>query len=318
MASTTTLPCKCCDLEIPVKMSCRTRSGTQTLCGFSEYHHPVTFLPAASVPPKKYRTQTLGQVAAGGYGKCNYPTPVCSGITDGNQDWRTISGTYKYSQTTCAETNTQEMTVLQYHGVPAVCLPQGSPTTTPLNHQVGVLPSFGVVEMDVPHAANFVTRTTFLWDGDGYCFGQQGESGNLIILLSDEDTETDAIARAIDAWTGWTVTGDGSGVPATCFPWVCCLATTELRVSGFSFLYQSAQYRIVNYPSTLLPSTNYTISVLIYRKIRGSADPFVLYQTLTFPVTTDALGDFPSFDGNVPNDPGFDTYSGSAFARHSP
>lgn len=317
-SGTTTNPCKCCSHRVPVKLSCRTRAGTGTLCGFSEYYHPITLLPAPSVPPRKYRTQTLGQVAPGGYARCNYLVVGCTG-TAPVQQWDSLSGTYKYSATDCSETNTQFDTVKSYNSAPAVCSERGAVNpilSRSLDHTVGVPPDFGLVEINIPHATSFVTQTSYLFDGNGFCNANQGESGNVILLLSDEDTEATAAARSSATWSGWTVTGDGTG--GTCLAPTCCLAFIDLRTSGFTFTFQSAQFRVVDFPGTLLPGANYDIHVEIYRRVRGSGLPFVLYETLVFPVTTDGSGDFAQFDGDVPNDPAFDSYSSSAFAVPSP
>jgi len=136
------------------------------------------------------------------------------------------------------------------------------------------------------------------------------------IDLEDEDTDADAIARLLAGaggiWSAWTPVGDGSG--GTCLPFDCCDAQWQQRTTGFTLSYFESQFRCVNTPGTLEPLTNYTIKVQLSRRVQGSSAPFTLYTTLEFPITTDASGDFPSFDGDVTNDVGFDTYVSDSFA----
>lgn len=132
----------------------------------------------------------------------------------------------------------------------------------------------------------------------------------LVITLSDEDVEADAILRLLagagGTWTAWTATGDGTG--GTCIPSSCCLAQYEQRTTSFSFQYQEAQFRVAG--SGLTPSTTYTVKVDIWRRTYGTG-MFTHYSTLTYSETTDGSGNF-TFDDDVPNAVGFETYAASA------
>lgn len=87
----------------------------------------------------------------------------------------------------------------------------------------------------------------------------------------------------------------------------CCLASYAQRTTGFSFGYQESQFKLV---MTLLdPSTNYVVTVQVYRRLQGSSDPWVLLLDSPFGFTTDGSGNYTITDQDVPNLEGYETYA---------
>lgn len=171
-----------------VTASYDSEAGTATLIGFSEYTTPST-------PPKKYRIQTLG----GFWKTCNWIDPlstVCAGNPN-DIDREVYSGTYSYDALTGATTNAQ----LRQYGRDAL---SGGPTmpcsTDPAFDSSGQpLPTF--TPTYTAFAVLVTTPTSKTWTYPTTCFQPSGtfsrrNDGEVTCVLSDEDTEDDAIVRA--------------------------------------------------------------------------------------------------------------------------
>lgn len=268
-------------------VACRTRAGTATLCGFSEYISP-------SLPPKKYRTQTL----SGQWLVCNWvnQSTICEGNQD-DKDTAIYGGSYNYDKITCAETNNQTSN----YGRRIEHLP--------CNDDI-VLTTPGVPDkVFEPESSGFWTVTTLpasvQWVYDGGCHqklsaGVYGTiSGTVTKVLSDEDTEDDAIARVYpDDFTGWgpyKLPVDGG----------CCTTSREPRGAGdFSFQFTQVQFLVTGTGG--FPGSIATVNVPVYRRTVGSTI-WALWQTLVYTPTVLPDGTVSFFD-LVPALPGYETY----------
>jgi hypothetical protein len=297
ISGTTAGTCQCCGTPTPATLKCRTRGGTASLCGFSEY-------ASASSPPKKYRTQTMSGAVVG----CNY-TGGCAaaGFKGGfGLKW---SGSYDYSSSTCAAlSNTQYEDFYGTDNVSYCGVNYGSP----LGHTLipaGITPYpsyFGDGGGTLVQAATYQT-----WPYLGVCsYANQKFTGSVTATLSNEDLETDAITRLLagggGTWGSWIVSG-AAGCTGT--PPSCCRAQYEQRTSAFSFAYNESQFRVQL--GGLTPSTFYYCRIEIYRRVRGGGGLFTHYSTMVLSGTTDGSGNY-SVDGNAPNDEGYETYAQSA------
>lgn len=294
-SATTANVCPCCVSTEPADLECRTRGGTATLCGMSEYTTPST-------PPKKYRTQTTNGEA---WGCASFSTPsTCSG-TANNRFRFVYAGTYLYNVSNCAESNTQTVTGHNFT-LGVACTYENGTAQSP-----GTRTQFQAPELSTD--ADLVTTPTLkTWTWDGACMnwgglGQGVITGEVTHELSDEDTEADAYARllATSNWSAWIAQG-ATGCTGT--PPPCCLAKYEDRTAGFSFVFQESQFRVV--AGGLTPLASYNAEVEIFRRAYNSGN-YTLYQTLTVSNTTDGSGNYLA-EGNVPNDRGFETYASSA------
>lgn len=273
-------------------LQCRTRNGTASLCGFSEQ------TGHESIPPKKYRVLT----GSGSVYRCIYNDSNCSspaGVSDG---W-IISGSASYNKNTCELTDSSTANLLSGSGCPTS----------------NVIGSFSLVDDwnssppniigDLVAYPQITTSTSVTQTGIGVCFTFHDSSfgipfGSASLIVSDEDIESDAINRLFpNPNAGWTSFSAPSANG-------CCTASYVLRNSGdFSFAITQSQFQLSG--SGLTPNARFTIPISIYRRILGSSDPYILYETLVYNTTTTDSGTFQVVDF-VPNDPGFQTYAGVA------
>lgn len=223
-------------------MSCVSQTGTATLCGFSEYASP-------SVPPKKYRRQTLG----GGWCDNDYGD-FCGGNI-GNNDRQNYSGSYDYSGTNCAETNNQA-SIYGISGIihPCSAVPQ-TPTTQPArNFAPSIYPN---------HTTLIETSISRIWNYNGLCIAQREVDGQVTANLSIEDTETDALERASKT------------------PGVSCLAFTQDRGAGdFTFDFATVAYDILCAP--LVRNHRYRLTYDFLTEDDGGGNPIIEPITLLF------------------------------------
>lgn len=269
-------------------LQCRTKGGTATLCGFSEYVNP-------SVPPIKY----LAQFASGAfYGCAQYGTAPPPGCAGGNyfrlnHDY---SGAYQFSAVDCSTSDTGLDTQTQTTSFPS---PQVGcfPGTCPIPNGTVVLgavwaPGFADV-FTIVTTSNQVTYTAkgcaWFVPGDN----DQFNGGTVYKTLSGEDTEQNAIDRLMAS----TSFGAFGGCSAPGSSW-------QARVAGFSFAYQRAEWRVT--AAGLNPTSTHCFSFDVYRSAYG-AGVYTLFETLYFSVDTDAGGNL-SATGTVVSDRGFDFY----------
>lgn len=291
-SATTPTPCSCCGEVIACgSLEGRTRGGTATLIGYSEYTTPST-------PPKKYRRQTID----GAVYKCRGNTTNCT-WTSVVTDTESYSGYCQYHPVTGAITNLQYR--LQRTSTPG-CAPVtsgGSPDQpwgagTPWN--AGPFTPAGQLD-------NVLTRLLRTISGNGICvesFGNSSKfSGTATGQLSDEDTEEDAWNRLNPSWSVWRAAG-APGCTGT--PAACLIAKWELRGAGdFSTTRQDCEYRVIR--TGLTPYKAYYMDFKMYRRAYGSIGAWTLLETQRLLGIADDFGS-AHFENEVPNEPGFETY----------
>jgi len=264
---------------------CRTRGGTASLCGHSEFAYATG---GVSTPPKKYLTKT----ASGTMFDCARTTIGCSGGPASGAKYE-YSGSCSYNSANCVTTNT--LTYKEYNDA-GVC----PASTLTINAAQGcdwgdaTNPNSASCLMDVAVSKTRVDRS-----GTGVCCSVGGgtytiRTGSMYWELTAEDTDADAIARlqASSSWSNWTSANSTS-----------CLSKYESR-SNFSFAWQEAQFR-----ATVNIAENVTgvIKVGVYRRAYGSGGAFSQISTEYFSVTGNVAGaDEISMD--VPNAIGYETY----------
>lgn len=280
--------CECsvfigCDCaEETAGLECRVRGGGATLCGFEEFTDP-------SSPPKKYRRSNL----SGGYVLDRYSAPGCATLVQSGFVVCNWSGSCQYDAETCAADNDGQV---ECGGAPSTRCVES------LNSDSG--------------RTEVLTKTTRSWAATGACFlHTDGVSWvrysvlDAVIQLADEDTEEDAIARAIaPGWSDWAPVDEFCQNPG------CCQSAHEERVSGFGFVYIEAEFRVKK--TGLTPGQAYDIAVDLYRRPYDSG-PYELYATIELSATVDGSGILETNATAVPNDLGFQTYASSP-ARLTP
>lgn len=240
-----------------------------------------------------YRTLTL----SGGF-TVNYrgsTSPPCSGGIQ-TQVVGVYSGVCSFNVDSCVETDGGQL-ALTVSGDP-ICSSAVIPTcdfypadcggtlTPPTSGVTTTIVSQTVKQqsVDVPCDPSFNFLETAAADG--------------MIVLSDLDTATDAIARLLagsgGTWSAWAVPADGT------------FCTSEWGVNDIpgGFTYQEAQFR---YGATgLMPSTSYTLTLDVYQSVHG-AGLFTMIGTISSSFTTDGSGN-ATITGDVPIAQGYDTY----------
>lgn len=255
------------------------KSGNAFLIGYSEFSSPST-------PPKKYRVQTQD----GSFTDCNWNGPVCAGayLTFGSA---TSYGAYTFDRITAA--GTSAMYVQSRSDVSAnACLPNGPVSGAPtlVAGPSITLPPTG------SQGTNTSSPTFEEYVGNGNCVVLGSESGvnrgyrNLTLTV--EDTEADALNR-LDLANAYGAYGSS-----------VLSGSVQPRVTGFNFNAQLCQYKAQF--AGLPPLEAYSIEAKVYRRIYGSSDPFVLFETLVYPdQSTDSSGNM-SFTNTTPVESGFE------------
>lgn len=262
---------------------CRQRGGTATVCGFSE----VT--GHASSPPKKYRTLTGSGISF----RCNYSDSGCSIIS--GSDAFSFSGSANYSEVNCALTDNSLERVFVDHGF--------CPSTTQIS-TVSVIGNQNVILTgnELNGYNQFLSGYQNIITGKGVCFVPSDPhagsiaTGSVSVILSNEDTDQDAIDRLI-ASTSWP------GFSLCTTPETCCLARYEQR-TGFSFNYIESEFNFR--ASGFRALSEHTIQYDVYRRLYGSGS-YVKFSTITDIVVADSSGNI-SYVGSVPNIQGYESY----------
>jgi hypothetical protein len=254
---------------------CRTRGGTATLCGFSEFS-------SASTPPKKYRVNTISE----SFYWCTYGSSDCTGNSARFE--LLMSGAASYNSSTCT------LTTIDYstrNDTGDCGVPSGSYTVTQRSRLV-YDPAFMLLDTDTATLREVSARPP--------CYNFSGgahvtASGNGSETLSVEDTEADAITRlqASGSWSSWSAAGSTS-----------CLAKYETRTSGFSFAWQEAQFRAT---ISITSGVTGVVKVGVYRRAYGSGGAWTLISTEYFSVTGNGSNE-DTISMDVPNEQGYETY----------
>ena len=253
-------------------LECRTRGGTASLCGYSEWSG------YESTPPKKYRTLTQG----GHYRFKHYTDITCATAAANPDIVCTWSGVCSYNATTCA-------------------LTQGG------IQNCGGADATNCGNLGADHAPGSADCTTTATDLDakvtGTCrvggagFGKYTEADQYAHLTT-EDTEADAVTRLLagagGTWSSW------AGASST-----TCRAKWEARTSTFDLIYQESEWRRVFTGLTI--NKVYYLEVKMQRSLYG-AGVFTLYQTHRVYGISDGSGNL-TLSGTVPNTYGYETYA---------
>ena len=228
---------------------CRTRGGTATLVGKNEFDGFVT-----TSAPKRFRRVDV----SGGGSSDVYSASDCATYT-GNVA-TAFSGNYTWNALTGATTNA---TVAQ----PYVDGVAGTPTTVSITQTSPI--DTPVCDFDRVYTQK--SRTVI---GNQDCCPSTGSnyvksSGTWRQVLSDEDTEEDAIARVIagliasppsadpDGWSDFGLcNGDGT-LP-------CCTSEWALRPSSYSFDYNEAEFQI---NATGLNAAGFSVVVVKIKRV---------------------------------------------------
>ncbi len=274
----------CCGIPVTCTgMECRVRGGTATLCGFEEYVSPST-------PPNKYRRQTIsGTNSSQTYSDSGCTVPTGASVTC------TIDFVCQYNSSTCVPTASGAGQICNGSFIqPANCNPLVYNPT----------PACDTNESATPTQITFSSSGACCLSSPG--IWEKSTADSRTATLTDQDTDSDALSRLLagagGTWGSWIASG---GVGCTGTPPSCCIAGWEIRSSGFSFGYQESQFRV---PFTgLTPSTRYSISIQIYRRVYG-AGSYTLFATLYLSDVSDVSGNL-TFTGDVPNAAGFQTYA---------
>ncbi len=270
-------------------LNCRVRGGTATLIGYSEFVSPST-------PPKKYRKKAF----SGRNDRCNFNSAAdCNAGTPIQGSDASVFGlTCQYDKTTGLLSSTGLNQTLQNFGTCPASTLLSTSTDCSANLTAGT--QVGVTQTQTSQARYVIGQCIL----SGSVYSQVTTS--LKINLSDEDLETDAIARLLagagGTWGAWTAPGSlgCTGSPAS-----CCLAEYEQRTSAFSFAYDESQARVQ--VSGLANGMPYYTKFGIYRSVHG-ANTYSLYQTQVVGANADITGTFTATI-DVPNDEGYDTYA---------
>ncbi len=281
--------CECCAPSSGLQ--CRTRGGTATVCGYSEF-------TSASSPPKKYRTITF----SGNTLVCTYTSGTC--LTTVDSAYSTYSGGRSYDSATCVESSFTDR--YTFAGAPGCAATGGSANGS------GSTPH----GWDAPGGITDTAKTATVWsqDGDGIC-GAPGSNkkrptGNVRTqTLTNEDTEQNAIDRLLagggGTWGSFTTVGDGTG--GTCLATSCCNAKYQARTSLFTFAYQQSEWRVSR--SGLRASTNYRVTLTYYRRLYGTSDAWVAYATYDGTASSNASGVMLTTGVAVPITRGYETHA---------
>lgn len=263
-------PCGCCPITPPANtLECRTRGGSAVLCGFDEN------VGYESSPPKRYKTKTL----SGGWSYDRFTTGACALLA--------CNETAAFSGACVIDPS---VTCFIPVSAASVTFTGCSPLTKA---------TCGITSDRNP-CGDFVTTidatSVAITLGSSACTGAcEGISANALQVLTDEDTEADAIARVIidSPWGAWL-----SGTTAH------CTCSWEIRSTGYSFTYIEAQFKYT--AAGLAPSTPYTLTLDVYQRAFGSGG-YTMIGTTSSSFSTDGSGN-AVITGDVPITQGYDTY----------
>ncbi len=276
-------------------ITCRSKSGTATLCGIPEYTD-------VSVPPRRFRTQTI----SGGINECRYlpGPPECEHVNGfSGQHLSQYHGAFMYDRDTCATGNGQ---VGQDFFSPA----DGSATCLNASNSPGPF-TVGVndpLSLKDPANVSFTQdRTNQIWVGTGACFGQSICGGAAQKVLTDEDTENDAENRSVAAIPDWDTSASCSALNA--------FRTDRTGMDQLSFGYRKLEVQCT-FIATI--GQTYRVQINFGRRLLGSSGPYIDLG-MPYVVTLVAATTNPTTDWvDVPNEAGWETKVSSCFVTVVP
>lgn len=266
-----------CEGDVPSSLSCRSKSGIATLCGFPEFTDP-------SDPPILYKQMVLSGInSANRYidSACATPNPAGPEISC------THAATWRWDVSTCSYSLTSAGTFNCDDGTTG---PEGGPP--------------GAAPVDDCSATWSVTKTTITGAPTGSCCSNGGidlgYGRNTAVganwALSDEDTEDDAEARAAAAITDWSACISC----LECSSWRSDRSGTSDTIFGFGIVQTKVLW-------TAVVGTTYRVTVHFARRVLGSGGVFLdtghVFESTITPSTTSGTTDWI----DVPNEAGWDT-----------
>jgi hypothetical protein len=283
----------CIPGEAVTSSTCRSTAVTATLIGCSE------FTGFASIPPRKYR-----RFEANGVGvltfyvqddTCSVRRPLTDIVQCTSAKW------LQYDSLTGATTT----------GGATDCIDLENPLDNP-THDDSPLTCYGggLPASDCAHiwtgSATQLTRTS-----TGACCTNQIETGSLVNLLLDEDTEEDAEARALIAAAPVVWTSEDCAT---------AVATRELRGAGdfdFTSTIIETQVTIGSIGQPLIIGGDYDVTITLARRLTGSGNPFVDYADIEFTITASDVTEVSDWV-RLLNTAGYDTKITAVEAVYSP
>jgi hypothetical protein len=250
-------------------IECREKSALATLCGYDEFTSP-------SDPPKKYRK--LSQ--SNGYTLPFFINSDCTLSAGAPNTHCTWSGECSYDKDTCAFTS----------GGTQDC--GGGPVS-----------NCGVLGPDDGGRTITLTPTTKSYTPTGACFFASGGPWyghytdlSVMISLSDEDTEDDAISRAAAA-LDWAGCGCGAAP--------CSAFITDRTGSGsVDFGWRKVETRVLF--TGLTAGHSYMATLGLARRVLGTGGPFIDFGTMEISFTVDDPTHASDWQP-IPNEAGWET-----------
>ena len=250
-------------------VSSRSRGGTATLVGFSEYTTPTT-------PPRKFLQITFSGVATIHIGLSDCVTAICT-----NEG--TISGGRSYNPATGVITETG------YHDVSGTCGSSHAPIIEVFsNTAVGDYVTSGpLARITLNSLGCYASGPEWIWRPSLPTYRED---------LSNEYTESDAVATLSALLPAWDSVAWGTGLSAS--------SLWDVRTpTGFSFAYREAQVDFTG--SGFTPSSDYILQVVFEHRFVGGST-WVDSETQDHLFTTDGSGAF-EYPVDVPISVGYET-----------
>lgn len=261
-------------------LECQSKTAIAELCGFAE------FGDTPSVPPKKYRKCTFSGAEHGDV----YDSLDCSHATGAFFDI-VLSGAAELSATTCA---------LLTMGTQSTSTDGNAPVVINLTDPLDLCSAAAHPCADTVS----VNPTSCALSATGACCPSSSDTAQIhptdtrTQTLSEEDTEIDAINRA-SAALPWTAS-DCAASPAF---W------TQRGAGDFTFAFRSVQVRgrAGHTPQpALIVGHDYEITIGYYRRVLGSAGPFLFLATDVVSLHASHTEEVTDWQ-DVPNEAGWET-----------
>lgn len=241
-------------------LACESKSGTATLCGFSEYTD-------LSEPRRKYRTET----------NAGTHSQICNGVP--SEANNTQIKTYNADTCVLGTTGT----------APVFCGTPDSVVTTRLT---------------------VTSSETYSGTGTGACCGSgfpESGTSNTVKTLSDEDSDDDAIARALPLISDW------SSAPSGCINHTAYKTVRVGAEISFGFRYGRSQVSF-----TAIIGRSYRVRTFFKRRVYGSGSTFANYVSVDTTITASVVSTVMPYVETPNPDAGYEVLASSATAQLLP
>jgi len=251
-------PADCCGAPPTCTTAYQRKTSSAMLCGFDEF--------VASLPPRRYRTRSVGGQTNDCYNDGAGLPPGCNSPFQGNKDvW---SGAITVSNADCLNGTSPANALYSttfYSGTPLNCNAnvQNPPQLISGNQFDG---RAYLSPQGWAHQVKTRTGTFTDWVMSLGCFEYFGtyrtSEAGVYCQQTQEDTEQLAMERKSGTISNWTAC---SGP---------CASWRTKRTTNFDFGYQELQLRISASPAPN-PAQSYYATVQVLSRIQGSSDPFL-------------------------------------------